>query len=85
MPRDSVTTYLKILCVSSYPSDTVVANVSKDTTIKEIMNIEGIEMDTFKKQNINLFFGSVNSVEYCNVMHNTPTLTEMLELSRAMD
>ena len=80
--RGSVTNYLKILCVASYPSDTIVGNVSKDTTVKQLMSIEGIDKELFKLQNINLFFGSVNSLEYCNVMHGMPTLIELKELAK---
>jgi len=57
-------------CVSSYPSDTMCANVSKDTIARQLINIKGIEKEEFKKQNINLFFGEVNAVEYCRTMYN---------------
>jgi len=30
-------------------------------------------------QNINLFFGKVNSLEYCNAMHNMPIMFTLLE------
>ena len=55
-------------------------NVSKDTTIKELINIDGIDKKVFKLQNINLFFGNVNSVEYANTMYNLPTLVELEEM-----
>ena len=63
--------------VSSYPSNTLAANVSKDTTKKEIINIEGIQKDVFKLQNINLMFGPVNSIEYCTTMLNFPTIDQI--------
>lgn len=66
--------------VSSYPSDIYCANVSKDTTRKEIIDIEGIDKDIFKRQNINLFFGKVNSIEYCCEMFKFPTLRELKKL-----
>lgn len=63
--------------VSSYPSNILAANVSKDTTHREVIDIPGIDRLTFMKQNINLFFGKVNSVEYCTTMLNFPTLLEL--------
>lgn len=63
--------------VSSYPSDTLAANVSKDTTSRELLSIEGFTKDEFVKQNINLFFGKVNAVEYCNEMLNFPYLEDL--------
>ena len=67
-------------CVSSYPSDTMAANVSKDTTVKELINIDGVDKEVFRLQNINLFFGNVNSVEYATTMYNLPTLVELEEM-----
>lgn len=63
--------------VSSYPSDTLAANVSKDTTSRELIFIEGFKKEDFLKQNINLFFGKVNAVEYCNEMLNFPYLEDL--------
>jgi hypothetical protein len=63
--------------VSSYPSNIMAANISKDTTHREIINIEGIEKDLFKLQNINLMYGPTNVVEYCMNMFKFPSLYEM--------
>lgn len=71
---------LKTPCVSSYPSDTMAANVSKDTTVKELISIDGVDKEVFRLQNINLFFGNVNSVEYATTMYNLPTLVELEEM-----
>lgn len=70
---------MKILQVSGYPSDGTAANVSKDTTVRELLEVDGIPQDVFMLQNINLFFGRVNSLEYCNVMHQFPTMYKLLE------
>ena len=63
--------------VSSYPSNTLVANVSRDTTHSELVSIEGKIKDDFIIHNINLMFGSVNSVSYCNYMLNLPSYEEI--------
>jgi len=63
--------------VSSYPSNSVATNLSKSTTKRELISIEGIEKETFRRNNINLFFGPINSVRYATEMLNAPTLQEL--------
>ena len=65
--------------VSSYPSDTIAANVSKDTTRKELLSIDGMELEDYRLKNINIFFGNVNSIDYCTSMFNFPTIEEILQ------
>lgn len=64
-------------CVSSYPSDGLAANVSRDTTKRKLINIKGIKQPTFMKQNINLFYGKVNDIEWSNTMLSLPTLSNL--------
>lgn len=66
-------------CSSAYPSATSVANVSKITTICEIISIESIEESVFRMQNLNALLGPVNSNEYCQVMFNLPRSEELLQ------
>lgn len=63
---------------SGYPSNTMAANVSKDTTHREIIDIEGIARDIFKIQNMNLAYGITNSIEYSMVMFNLPSLFSLV-------
>lgn len=63
--------------VSSYPSNTQCVNLSKRTTKREIVSIEGMEKDDFKLQNINLISGPVNALDYCHTMYSFPKLTEL--------
>ena len=63
--------------VSGYPSNTQAANVSKDTTSREVINIKGVDKDVFKQQNINILFGQVNTLEYANTLFSFPTLEEL--------
>ena len=65
--------------VSGYPSNGMLANVSKDTTLRELLTVDGVDKEEFKKQNINLFFGPVNQIEYCTTMYNFPTVYEIEE------
>ena len=67
-------------CVSSYPSDTVAANVSRETTRREVISIGDIPKQDFKLQNINLFFGDVNAIQYCTNMFGFPDMFELEEL-----
>ena len=66
--------------VSAYPSCTAVGNVSKATTVTEIIDILGIDEAIFRKNNINLLHGHVNSLEYCHEMFGLPTLENSLHL-----
>ena len=64
--------------VSAYPSCINAANVSKDTTLREIIKIGNIPFNTFRKQNINYMFGKVNSVDYMSTMCKFPTMFDLL-------
>lgn len=68
---------MKILQTSGYPNNGLQLNVSKDTTLCEVINIEGIEEDVFKRENINLMFGSVSSIQYCETMFKFPSIFEV--------
>lgn len=65
--------------VSSYPSCTAAANVSRSTTKKEIIDIQGIDEMVFRYQGINLLQGHVNALEYANVMYGLPLPQDMLK------
>jgi len=64
---------------SGYPSNGMAANVSKDTTHREIINISGIPKNVFMMQNINLMFGRTNALEYCQYMFNLPSLYTIVD------
>lgn len=64
---------------AGYPNNTIINNVSLETTLEELVSIENIPLETLKKQNIDLLFGNVNSIDYCCTMLNFPTLEELLE------
>ncbi len=66
--------------VSSYPTCTLVANVSKITTRKELSNIVGIPELTFRMQNLNLVFGQTNHLEYCQSMFGMPTFQQLNDI-----
>lgn len=62
----------------AYPHATACMNVSKETTLREIIEIEGYEEEVFRQQNLNIVTGEPNSLEYCNVMFKLPKLTDLL-------
>jgi len=64
---------------SAYPNATRAANVSKDTTHRELVKLEGFVKDIFMLQNINLTYGMTNSLEYCQTMFKMPTLFELYD------
>lgn len=62
---------------SAYPSCGAATNLSMETTKRELISIEGVSKDKFKRNNINLMFGSVNAIDYCAEMLKFPTLEEL--------
>lgn len=67
-------------CISAYPTCISILNISKATTKRELISIDGIEEEIFRMQNMNLVCGNVNAVEYSSTMFNLPTLKRMEEL-----
>ncbi len=65
---------------AAYPSATSVGNVSKTTTKRELISIEGIEEHTARMNNINLVLGPVNAIEYSVEMFSLPQPDRLLEL-----
>ena len=65
--------------VSSYPTCTSISNVSKSTTRKEVIDIEGIDEIDFRTQNLNLVLGPINSLEYSTKMFKMPKPYDILE------
>lgn len=66
--------------VSAYPSATMVLNVSKETTLRELISIDGIDEDVFRIQNLNLVIGQTNALEYVTTMFDAPKPNELLTL-----
>jgi hypothetical protein len=64
---------------ASYPSDIRACNVSKETTKREIVTIDGIDEYVFRMQNINILSGPVNAVEYCTTMFGFPQLEDLVK------
>lgn len=62
---------------ASYPTGERVFNVSKETTSKEIISIEGVDETTQRMSTINLSAGRVNAVEICCALYGLPTLDQM--------
>lgn len=65
--------------VAAYPTATAIANVSRETTKKEIIEILGVDEQVFRIQNMNILHGHINALEYCNVMHKLPTPQDSLK------
>lgn len=63
--------------VSGYPSDGLAANVSKDTTSRELLEIEGIEKEEFKLNNIEFMYGQGTYLGYMSNMCNFPTMEQL--------
>lgn len=66
--------------VSAYPSATMVLNVSKETTLRELISIDGKEEDVFRIQNLNFVIGYSNSLEYVVNMFDAPKPQDLLNI-----
>lgn len=63
----------------SYPNGGVCLNISKETTKKEIISVQGVDEHTRRMCTINLSAGHVNALEICTNLLGMPTLDQMLE------
>ena len=54
--------------------------MSKSTTVREVIEIENIDFDIVRLNNINLMFGKVNNVAYMTNICNYPTLEQLEKL-----
>lgn len=64
---------------ASYPNGGAVFNISRETTAKEIVKIEGVDEFTQRMMGINLSSGHTNAVEVCCGLMGMPTLTQLLD------
>ena len=61
------------------PNAGIAYNMSKETTKKEIISVEGVDEHTRRMCTINLSAGHVNALEICHNLLGMPTLDDMLE------
>ena len=67
---------------SAYPNLIYALNISKETTRYEMVEIEGAHCDklTIYHQNMNLFGGKVNALDYCQLVYGYPSLDQIDQL-----
>lgn len=63
----------------TYPNVEVLANISKETTSKELCRIDGVSETVQRSVGINLSGGYVNAVEICVSLYGAPTFDELLQ------
>lgn len=79
MMSTNIYPYVADLDVSSaYPNNGCVFNISKETTRKEVINIEGKNWDIIRTQGINLSAGYTNAIEFGMQMLNLPSPDQIL-------
>jgi hypothetical protein len=64
---------------SSYPSGEITFNFSKETTAKELCQIQGVSERTRRLQGINLSGGATNAVEVACELLGMPSMDQWLE------
>lgn len=76
--RTHLNTWLDVS--ASYPSGGVALNISKGTTKKELISIEGVSEHQRRMQGINLSGGATNAAEFCQFILNAPMFDKFLEM-----
>jgi hypothetical protein len=64
----------------AYPTGQCLFNISRSTTLTELIDIPGIHPSIYRMENINLISGKVNAVEYSKIMFNFPSLQDLESL-----
>lgn len=64
---------------ATYPTGELVMNISKDTTKRELCEIQGVSETVRRLQGINLTGGHTNAVELCVEFYGAPSFDKMLE------
>lgn len=77
--RTNIRAHVADLDVSaSYPNGGAVFNISKETTHRELIEIEGVAEIDQRMEGINLSGGHTNAVEFCTTLYKLPTFDELL-------
>jgi len=63
----------------TYPEVTDKWNVSKETTYREVCNIEGLTTKQVQEVAINLTAAKLNAYEICRMVHNAPRFDALLK------
>ncbi|MCK9234882.1 MAG: hypothetical protein M0R77_01030 [Gammaproteobacteria bacterium] len=69
----------KLDITSSYPTSIAILNVSKETTIAEIISVSGKDEYTTRMQGLNITGGATNAMEVCRVMLDLPNTDSLLK------
>lgn len=64
---------------ASYPTNEEVMNISKETTHRELIGIEGVSLYDRKMAGINLSGGQTNAVEVATTLFGLPQLDQLLD------
>ena len=68
---------------AAYPNNGQSLNISKETTSREIIKIEGVEETNMRMATINMSGGRTNALEIANSLFGLPTLDVWLEAFEA--
>lgn len=79
--RTNIRTHTGDLDVSaSYPNGECTLNISKETTRKEIISVEGVDDEVMRMQGINLSGSQTNAAEFCQTVFNCPHFFDLLAI-----
>lgn len=64
---------------AAYPTGEDIANVSHETTFREVSKIEGVSDEERREIGINLTGSRNNALSFCRTVYKTPKLPVLLE------
>lgn len=64
---------------STYPTEQEVLNISRETTVREIIGIQGLDEWTKRSVGVNLTGGYVNATEICTKLFKAPSFDTLLK------
>lgn len=70
---------------AAYPTNERIANISKRTTKKERITIDGVDETTTRMNTLGLSAGHVNALQFGHEMLGMPKLDEMLDAYRQVN
>ena len=64
----------------TYPNEGILLNISRETTMMELVDIEGLSERERRAIGVNISGGAVNAVEICQILCKSPSMDELLVL-----
>lgn len=85
-PNDATMVFVHVADLDvegTYPNEEILCNISRETTMMEMADIQGVTEAERRAVGVNLSGGHVNAAEICHTLYKAPTMIELLALLEA--